>query len=593
MSATVSAPAVLDLIPLARLHPHPLNPHRAGSDITSLVESIRARGQLEPMLVRPIDDGYEVLAGHRRLEALTKLGAPLALAVVLDCSPAEALAILLASNEEREDVDPFLEAVALKQLLGHEGSVKGTAAVLGQTTRWVAQRLSLLELSPAWQQRRKRAPWSGWAPALWQQIARLSTQAQEALAEEKGLDSRLLEAEAPAVGDLEAIVNERLRQLGKAPFDVEDAALVRGTGPCSSCPKTSQSSPGLFDDGEPTDIKHATCRDVACWGRKAAAAIRAKVQKAAAKLAGPEQDGAVPVVAAGGVPPRGISRLVRQGEWTPAKESTKGAVPVVIVGDGGAVTTGFGVLARPAPAPDSKGAAKKAAPVEPLEAKLARLEKDFAAQLEAARMRIVLDAVEARQDRAPYQPRNMIALVLLVGAAPYTGRGVKGDAKDRLLGRIALAAELVNLDGEAPADARISAHLRQLVSAAAADVCGIEDDLEQAGGPELVRSVLDHIARAIGLEQGTIEHQLTKEPVPVELRMARAEAAKLAPGSKANPIDAAERGAGVLLPKASALVPSGAARKQARPGARKAKGAKGAKSPAKKRTKARAKGGRA
>lgn len=412
--------AGVEALGLDMLHPHPRNPRRKAGTLVGLCESLKAQGQLEPILVRKIDrGGYEILAGHRRVEALRVNGALFALAIVRDVpSDAEALSILLAANEQREDVDPWLEAAAVQELVKLEGSVKGAAARMGVPSVWVAQRLSLLELSPTWQQRRKEQPWSSWTPGHWAVIARLAPEAQEQLANAKaGALGRILEMDQPRVSELEELVREQLRLLGKAPFDVEDGKLVRGTPACSACPKTSQSVPGLFDDGEPVDLKSATCRDGYCWGRKAAAGVRLKISEAKGRLATKEflEDGAeVPVVTHGYAAPKGAGPVVPQHGWTEAKKGEKGAVPVVIVSDKGGVTTGYGKVAKARPA--STPANKTETPA----ATLARLEALFAEQVREAALGYLWDRMEKLPDDLPLE--RVLALLLLVGAEPTQER---------------------------------------------------------------------------------------------------------------------------------------------------------------------------
>lgn len=529
MSKSVGSSIVA--LALAELHPHPKNPRKpGGGNLAGLAESLKAQGQLEPILVRELEaGGFEILAGHRRVEALRLIGRETADAVVRrDLGDGDALAILLAANDQREDVDAFLEALALRELVIFEGSVKGAAARLGQTSRWVAQRLALLELSPSWQKRRKEAPWDAWTPAHWQQIARLAPDAQEALASEKGRDVYLLEQESPAVDDLEAMVNERLRVLGRAPFDVEDSKLCRGTPACSACPKTSQSVPGLFDDGEPTDLKAATCRDAYCWGRKAAATVRAKIAAAKEKAA-PEPGAEVLVVGRGASAPKGAGRVVPSYSWEPSKEGAKGAVPVVIVGEGGAVTTGYAKV---------KGGAESGARAAGHQPKLATAEKpaDRLARLETQHAEAIADDVERsiwdriEKHPAPMPFRRALALVLLVGAYPFPRRGAR---KSPLEAGLKLAEALGR--GEAFDEATVAEALRPAIALQSEDVAyEFAQCYSDAGGEALVRRALQALAAAAGVTPAELAAVAAKVKPSPELLAARA-AVAAAPPAKAAP----------------------------------------------------------
>jgi hypothetical protein len=61
-------------LPLSALQPSPRNPRRRLDGVAELAESIREYGLLQPIVVRSVDEGYQVVAGHRRLEAVRALG---------------------------------------------------------------------------------------------------------------------------------------------------------------------------------------------------------------------------------------------------------------------------------------------------------------------------------------------------------------------------------------------------------------------------------------------------------------------------------------------------------------------------------------
>jgi len=120
--------------------------------IAELAESLRYR-QLEPLMVRPRDDGtYEIISGHRR-----KRAAPLAQLEELECrivqvSDSEARVLVLAANEPREDFTDYERALAYKAILD-DGMVGGEvrtqrqlAAKVGVDVSLVNRRLSMLEL---------------------------------------------------------------------------------------------------------------------------------------------------------------------------------------------------------------------------------------------------------------------------------------------------------------------------------------------------------------------------------------------------------------------------------------------------------------
>lgn len=365
-AAIQSAPQQTQYVKLEQLDAHPLNPRAriSTSSVAGLAELIKANGQLSPILVREMPgERYQVLDGNRRRVALESIEMAFAIAIVRVLDEGEALAIMLSANEEREDVDPFREASTIEALVAHDGSVKHAAARIGKSVRWVAQRLSLLGLSPKWQKARESEPLSKWPAAAWESITRLSIETQDQLFEKRDSTLRwLFEEASPNLSDLEREVKEHLRLIGKAPFDPEDAKLLRGVPPCSSCPKTSQSAPGLFDDGAPTDLKSATCRDSGCWGKKAAASLRAKVAEARTRAGE-----SAPIVLRQGAEAKAAGRALPSTRWEETKKDAKGASAVVIVGAAGGVTVGFGRVKRDPYAVDHRApAGKKETPAEAL-----------------------------------------------------------------------------------------------------------------------------------------------------------------------------------------------------------------------------------
>lgn len=95
-------------IPLDLLEPSPYQPREEMEDLDFLVESIREIGLLHPLVARPLGNGrYELLAGHRRLEALRRLGWLEAPVVVREVSDEEARRILLHENQARQELRPY------------------------------------------------------------------------------------------------------------------------------------------------------------------------------------------------------------------------------------------------------------------------------------------------------------------------------------------------------------------------------------------------------------------------------------------------------------------------------------------------------
>jgi ParB family transcriptional regulator, chromosome partitioning protein len=134
------------------LEPGPFQP-RAGigpESIAALVQSIRARGVLQPLLARPHPSSagrYQIVAGERRWRAAQMAGLPDVPVLVRDLPDAEAMAAALVENLQRQDLDPIEEAEGYGRLLGELGtSQEQLAQAVGKSRSHVANTLRLLQL---------------------------------------------------------------------------------------------------------------------------------------------------------------------------------------------------------------------------------------------------------------------------------------------------------------------------------------------------------------------------------------------------------------------------------------------------------------
>ena len=117
--------------------------------LAELAESVRVHGILQPIVVRAVIGGYELVAGERRWRAaqLAKLSSiP---AVVRELSEAEMMEIALIENIQREDLNPLEEAEALQRLLTEFGlTQEELARRIGKSRSHIANTLRLLNLTP-------------------------------------------------------------------------------------------------------------------------------------------------------------------------------------------------------------------------------------------------------------------------------------------------------------------------------------------------------------------------------------------------------------------------------------------------------------
>jgi ParB family transcriptional regulator, chromosome partitioning protein len=106
-------------IPIGALRFNPRQPRKYidPEGLKELTESVRRHGVLEPILVRPVGESYELIAGERRTKAASKAGLKSIPAVVLEVDDAQALEIAVVENLQREDINPVEETDAILSLL--------------------------------------------------------------------------------------------------------------------------------------------------------------------------------------------------------------------------------------------------------------------------------------------------------------------------------------------------------------------------------------------------------------------------------------------------------------------------------------------
>lgn len=136
-------------VPVGRLTANPLQPRQAfdQEELDGLVESIRRHGVLQPLVVRPVGDGYQVVAGERRWRAAQILGMESVPAIVRPLSDQEALELALVENLQREDLNPVERARAYRRLIDEFGLTQEQVAErVGKSQPSVANALRLLSL---------------------------------------------------------------------------------------------------------------------------------------------------------------------------------------------------------------------------------------------------------------------------------------------------------------------------------------------------------------------------------------------------------------------------------------------------------------
>ncbi len=138
-------------IPLSRLKPGAFQPRQTVDprELEELAESVRRHGVLQPIVVRPAGDGFEVVAGERRWRAAEAAGLQTVPALVRDLDDREALELALVENLQRQDLSPLQRARAYRRLVEEFGLTQEQVAErVGKSQPSVANTLRLLQLPP-------------------------------------------------------------------------------------------------------------------------------------------------------------------------------------------------------------------------------------------------------------------------------------------------------------------------------------------------------------------------------------------------------------------------------------------------------------
>lgn len=428
---TATAEKVVELA-LSKCVHHPDNPRPtkayAKKALEGLASAMKVNG-CDPLVGRMVEGKFEVCAGNRRLEALELNGAKTAPCIIREMNDFEALRLVLANNGQHESPDPFLEARAIGKLLKEEGAtLESVASGIGVSVRTVARRRELLNLAPTILEefQREDSEISRWPVSWLEVVVQLSPAVQEVWFKTEHPQTYRIQDE------VEKSVANYLRDLGKAPWDVNDATLYAKAGACTGCPKQSQNAPGLFGTIKGAgDVSKATCRDAICW--KAKLDRHAKQQVAAVIEKNPD----VTILKAGapGWHSSGSDKLERgsvktpggfdaldANQWKPCAKDDKGAkLGVLVSGPAAGKKQWFKKTGEPSSRSYMGGGYQPKEPSKKEELK--RLEANH----EMVRARnfgeAAVEAMKAAKDVPDH--RDILALLAVVGTSPCTWQSVE------------------------------------------------------------------------------------------------------------------------------------------------------------------------
>ena len=142
--------AQLREIGVEKILPNPAQPRLSYEEdsLTDLAASIREHGVLQPILVRPVGNQYELIAGERRWRASRMAERAAIPAIVVEFDEQTALEVSIIENLQREDVSPLEEATMFRKMLDLGYSVRQLAQKIGKDKGYVENRIRLAEAPP-------------------------------------------------------------------------------------------------------------------------------------------------------------------------------------------------------------------------------------------------------------------------------------------------------------------------------------------------------------------------------------------------------------------------------------------------------------
>lgn len=282
MNATnKQSPQGVQYIELSAIDASPTNPRRHFDtvELNDLAASITEHGVLQPILVRPVGDRFEVVAGERRYRASKLADAGTIPALVRELGDDEVLEMQIIENSQRVDVSPADEAIAFGRLLERGYTRAQIARKIGRGARYVSRRVDLLrlpeELRDCVGERLPMASVSKllalpesaatkWLEEFKEQPRRFGDDSGDDEGAFEWTDDVLAELQEQLEWDLD----RQLKSLDFARFALDVDGLA-GKCACTTCPMNTARQAELFAGGRVTKDR---CLDAECFAAKTLAA---------------------------------------------------------------------------------------------------------------------------------------------------------------------------------------------------------------------------------------------------------------------------------------------------------------------------------
>lgn len=264
LSTKEPTPTVIDVedITAARWNTH--RPSKEDDEaLQGLADNIGQNGMIHRIAVREMPDGtYEIVDGHRRLDAARRLGwTEVPCEAYSGMSDEEAQAMTLSANIQRIGNDPLLEAECIEKLAAAGKTYEQIAARLGTDARYVARRARIVNLSDKWRGLLKGAEATAYELEM---IASHEKELQDEVYDSLDIDPEDFVLEPDAI---ERMFKCLMRRIGTdTPFD---------TAECQTCPFNTATHGFLFPSEEKCKGR---CQRKACFDRKWNVAVDAKIE---------------------------------------------------------------------------------------------------------------------------------------------------------------------------------------------------------------------------------------------------------------------------------------------------------------------------
>lgn len=268
----------LSQIIVTKKNPRKIKPKQSQLELNA---SVKESGVLVPILVRPIQGKFQLVAGERRLTAARAAKLKDIPANVREMTASEAEDYRIIENLQREDIDPIDEAIAIVGRLKEGDTVETLAKRLGKAPSYISRRASLAGLSTALMDNLRSAEGTlrEWGVGCLELLSIVPAEIQD-----KIFANNFKWGGPPTLKKMRELLSEHTGRIDSMPWDPEDAELVPEAGVCSRCPMNSANAPGLYDSIKVEKGKDpGVCRDQTCWRKKQGAFLTISMEKAKKK----------------------------------------------------------------------------------------------------------------------------------------------------------------------------------------------------------------------------------------------------------------------------------------------------------------------